>query len=94
MIATLSFFIKNIYNRYIVLLAQLYTNLCHLTEFIPNQFVPEIVCPLPCSCGFARHVLLFVNFFKELISCIGFLDKCHTSVFIALINSVFKTLPD
>ena len=34
MIATLSFFIENISNRYIVLLAQRYTSLCHLTGFV------------------------------------------------------------
>ena len=30
--ATLSFFNENVYNRYIVLLAQWYTKLCHLVE--------------------------------------------------------------
>ena len=52
----------------------------------PNQFVPEIVSPLPCSSGLVRHRLLFVYFFKELISFIGSLDKCHTSVFNALVK--------
>ena len=51
----------------------------------PNQFVPEIVSTLPCSPALVRHTLLIVYFFKELISFIGFLDKCHTSVFNALI---------
>ena len=37
------------------------------------------------SSGLVRHVLLFVYFFKELISLIGSRDKCHTSVFNALI---------
>ena len=50
----------------------------------PNQFVPEIVSPLPCSPAFCRHTLLIVYFFKELISFIGSLDKCHASVFNAL----------
>ena len=50
-----------------------------------NQFVPEIVSPLPCSPTLFRHTLLIVCFFKELISFIGSLDKCHTSVFNALI---------
>ena len=54
----------------------------------PNQFVPEIVSPLPCPSALVRHTLLIVNFFKELISFIGSLDKCHTSVFKALICSV------
>ena len=54
----------------------------------PNQFVPEIVSHLPCSSGLARHKLLFVYFFKELISFIGSLHKCHTSVFNALIPYV------
>ena len=51
----------------------------------PNQFVPEIVSPLPCSPALVRHTLLIVYFFKELISFIGSLDKCHTSVFNVLI---------
>ena len=51
----------------------------------PNEFIPEIVSPLPCSPAFVHHKLLIVYFFKELISFIGFLDKCHTSVFNALI---------
>ena len=51
----------------------------------PNQFVPEIVSPLPCSPALVRHTLLIVYFFKKLISFIGSLDKCHTSVFNALI---------
>ena len=50
-----------------------------------NQFVPEIVSPLPCSPALVRHTLLIVYFFKELNSFIGSLDKCHTSVFNALI---------
>ena len=50
-----------------------------------NQFVPEIVSSLPCSPALVRHILLIVYFFKELISFIGFLYKCHTGVFNALI---------
>ena len=50
-----------------------------------NQFVPEIVSPLPCSQALVCHTLLIVYFFNELISFIGSLDKCHTSVFNALI---------
>ena len=50
-----------------------------------NQFVPEIVSTSPCSPALVRHTLLIVYFFKELISFIGSLDKCHTSVFNALI---------
>ena len=49
----------------------------------PNQFVPEIVSPLP---ALVRHTLLIVYFFKKDISFIGSLDKCHTSVFNALIT--------
>ena len=52
---------------------------------LPNQFVPEIVSPLPCMPALVRHTLLIVYFFKELISFIGSLYKCHTSVFNALI---------
>ena len=51
----------------------------------PNQFVPEIVSPLPFSPALVRHTLLIIYFFKELISFIGSLGKCHTSVFNALI---------
>ena len=47
----------------------------------PNQPVPEIVSPLTCSSGLVRQILLFVYFFKELISISGSLDKCHTGVF-------------
>ena len=46
-----------------------------------NQFVPEIVSPLPCSPALVRHTLLIVYFFKELISFIGSLDKCHFQCF-------------
>ena len=34
----------------------------------PDQFVPEIVSPLPCLSELVCHTLLFVYFFKELIS--------------------------
>ena len=54
----------------------------------PNQFIPEIVSPLPCSPALVCHTLLIVCIFKELISFFGFLDKCHTSVFNALIVEV------
>ena len=53
----------------------------------PNQFVPDIVSPLPCSPALVRHTLLIVYFFKKFISFIGSLDKCHTSVFNALITT-------
>ena len=55
----------------------------------PSQFVPEIVSPLPCSPALVRHLLLIVYIFKELISFIGSLDKCHTSVFDALISLMY-----
>ena len=62
-----------------------------LAEFIPqNQFIPESVSPLPCLPALVCHTLLIVYFFKELISFIIFLDKGHTSVFKALILSVFE----
>ena len=54
-----------------------------------NQFVPEIVSPLSCSSALVRHTLQIVYFFEELISFIGSLDKCHTSVFKTLIFSRF-----
>ena len=47
----------------------------------PNQFIPEIVSPLPYSPALVCHTLLIVYFFKDLISFIGSLDNCHTSVF-------------
>ena len=47
----------------------------------PKQSVPEIISPLPCSPTLVRPTLLIVYFFKELISFIGSLDKCHTRVF-------------
>ena len=56
----------------------------------------EGVCPRDCK-SFAlfvrlvRHTLLFVYFFKELISVIGSLDKCHICVFNALIIKVTIT---
>ena len=59
----------------------MYTNLLSS----PNQFVPEIVSPSPFSSELVRHTLLFVYLFKEIISFIGSLDKCHTNVFNALI---------
>ena len=31
----------------------------------PNQFVTEIVSPLPCLSGLVQYILLFVYFFKE-----------------------------
>ena len=51
----------------------------------PNQFVLEIVSPLHCLPALVRYTLLIVYLFKELISFIGCLDKCHISVFNALI---------
>ena len=57
----------------------------------PNQFVPEIVSPLPCSPALVHHTLL-IFFFKEPISFIGSLDKCHTSVFNALILFVLTSV--
>ena len=86
MTETLSFFIDNFYNRFIVLLAQIYTNFVTWGSSSPNQFVPEIVSLLPCLSGLVRRILLFVYFFKERISFIGSLDKCHTRVFNTLIQ--------
>ena len=47
----------------------------------PNQFVPEIVSPLPCSPTLVRHTctLLIVYLFKELISLIGSLGKINAT---------------
>ena len=51
-----------------------------------NQFVTLILSPLPCSSVLVHHTLLFVYFFKQLISFFCFLDKCYTSIFNALIK--------
>ena len=57
----------------------------------PNQFVPEIVSPLPCSSALVRHTLLI--FFLKNLFFIGPLDKCHISVFNALIfSAIHKTI--
>ena len=56
----------------------------------PTQFGPEIVSSLPYLPTLVRHTLLIVYFFKELISFIGSLDKCHTSVFNVLIRTWVK----
>ena len=86
MIATLSFSLKiSIYPLYHSIGAMIHKLLLPDRVHPPNQFVPEIVSHLPCSSGLARHKLLFVYIFKELISFIGSLHKCHTSVFNALI---------
>ena len=85
-IATLSFFLLKIsISTYLPIGAMIHKPLSPDGVHPPNQFVPEIVSPLPCSSGLVRHKLLFVYLFKELISFIGSLDKCHTSVFNALI---------
>ena len=66
----------------------------HLTEVIPHisSFLRLLVLCL------VRHTLLFIYFFRELISFIGFLDRCHTSVFIALnklcTNKCFDPFPN
>ena len=75
MIATLSLFNENICNSYIILLAQWYTNLCHLMEFFPqiSSYVPEIVSPLNAlfirTCSLYITVCLFfwrTHFFHRL----------------------------
>ena len=104
MIATLSFFIENVYNAisfnwrndtqsFVTWRSRLATApdspMCiviHGGQFTggvhpPNQFVPEIVSPLPCVPAFVRYTLLIVYFLRVFISFIGSLDKCHTSVF-------------
>ena len=50
-----------------------------------NQFVPEILSPLLTLPALVHYTLLIVYFFNELISFIESLDKCHTSIFKALI---------
>ena len=82
MIATLSFLLKISITAISFYWRNDTPTFCHLTECTsPNQFVPEIVSPFLCSSGLVRHTLLYVYFFKQLISFIGSLDKCHTSVF-------------
>ena len=53
-----------------------------------NQLVPKIVSPLPCL----SYNTDFFCFIKELIAFIDCLDKCHTSVFNALISSGFESV--
>ena len=67
MIATLSFLIENIYNRYLVLLAQWYTSLCHLTEFIPESF----------RSGDRLSFALFVQTFSSYITVCLSLQRTH-----------------
>ena len=55
-----------------------------------NQFVQAIVSPLPCSPALVCHTLLIVYFYKEFISSIDSLGKCHTRVFNALIHVDFE----
>ena len=86
MMASLSFFIEIIFNHYIILLAQRYTNFLspervHLHISLSLRWL--VLC-LTRTAFFVIYYCLFI-FFKELISSIGSLDKCHTSVFNALI---------
>ena len=48
-----------------------------------DQFVPELIRPLARLSGLARHMLLFVYFFKLLIP---YIDKYHISAVNALIT--------
>ena len=82
-----------------VILLRVYCIVIHGGQFTggvhpPNQFVHEIVSPLPYSPALVCHKLLIVYFFKELISFIGSLDKCHTRVFNALIPLAIRVLPN
>ena len=54
----------------------------------PANQVREIVSPLPYSSGLVCHKLPFFYFFSELVSFIGYLDKCETSIFNALILEI------
>ena len=58
-------------------------NLCHLTVFIPNQFVPELVHHVPCSLRFVRvcYSCIIVYFYKLSVPYTDFLNKCHIRVF-------------
>ena len=47
-------------------------NFCHLTEFIPKSVC--LVSTLPCLSRLVCHTLLFVYFFKELVSFIDYLN--------------------
>ena len=88
MITTLSVFIENIYNCYIVLWRN------DTPPLSPNVVHPQISSSLRllvlCLVRpdlFVIYYCLFICF-KELISFIGSLDKCHISVFHALVSSV------
>ena len=67
---------------------QWYTSLCHLMEFIPKSviFLRLLVLCLVHPDLFVIYYCFF--FFKECISFIGSLDKCHTSIFNASISYV------
>ena len=64
------------------------TTFCNLTKFIPklSSSLRFLVLCVIRPYLFVIHYCLF-TFFKELISFIGSLDKCPTSVFNALIVS-------
>ena len=61
------------------------------TTLSPDRDHPKVSPPrASLSFGFrldfsVRHILFFVNLFKLLIPYNGYLDKCHTSAFNALI---------
>ena len=62
--------------------------LCHLTMFIPNQCVPELVHPLACSSYVYCYLMVPPPPPPPNLSIIyiSFLDKCHTSAFNTLIS--------
>ena len=68
-----------------VLLAQSYTNLLSADIGHPQFSSSLILLEL------FHHTLLFVYLFKEIISFIGSLDKCHTSVFNALMYNLTES---
>ena len=88
MIVTLSFFNENIHKRYIVLLAEWYTNLCQLTEFVPKSVCPSDLYSFALIVRSCSSYFTVCYFFKEIISFIGSFDKRHNSAFSALIRLI------
>ena len=86
MIATLSFFVENIYNRYIVLLAQWYTNILPSDDVHPliGSFLRLLLLCLIRPDLFVIHNCLFI-FSKNSFLLLASLKKGKTSVFNALI---------
>ena len=55
----------------------------------PDRVHPQVSSSLRLLTHYlVCHTLLFIYYFKELISFIDSLDKCHTSIFNTLISTI------